>query len=57
MFSKFLSRRFLLTAAVVVLEIIGVDLPIEVIGGVATYVLGESCTDAARVFNHRDKGE
>lgn len=53
MFSKFLSRRFLLTALVVVCEVVGISLPLEVIGSVSVYVLCESAADTARVFNHK----
>lgn len=56
MFRRFLSRRFLLTLAVLVGETLGFDVPLEVIGVVATYVLGESLTDAARVFNNKPTG-
>lgn len=55
MWKKFLSRRFLMTAGVLIGKGVGIDVPVEVIGLVGAYVLGESGTDAARVFNKREK--
>lgn len=52
MFKKFLSRRFLLTAGVCIVEALGFSVPVEVIGAVGAYVLGESAHDAAKVFHH-----
>lgn len=57
MFKKFLSRRFLLTVGVFGLNAIGLDVPIEVIGVVSAFVLGESVTDACSALkrpNHRE---
>lgn len=44
---KFFSRRFLLALAPLVLEAVGVSLPPEVIGAVATFIAGESAVDFA----------
>lgn len=52
MFKKLLSPRFLPTFGVCVAEALGFSVPVEIIGAVATYVLGESATDAANAFLH-----
>ena len=50
MFQKLLSRRFLLTVGVCIAEAAGFNVPIEIIGAVGAYVLGESATDTASAF-------
>ena len=52
MFAKFLSRRFLLTLGVCLAEAAGFTVPVEIIGAVGAYVLGESAHDAAKVLHH-----
>lgn len=52
MFKRLLSPRFLPTFGVCVAEALGLPVPVEIIGAVAAYVLGESATDAANAFLH-----
>lgn len=53
MFSKFLSRKFLLSLAVVAASAFGVDLPWEAIVATVGYVVGEGAIDASRAFNQK----